>query len=331
VDEVRAGLRARDVLDRFGVRYRRSGSELRASQCPQCGPHKRESFSVRDRGPWHCKIGSHGGDLLDLVALFEGINIRTHFGAVLAAAAEIAGVPASTNDREIPSRQQRAAERRRRQLAADRERAADEAAKLEAASAIAAPVWAGLAHRSQAGEAYLVDRGLESIVGRDDLVRFDDHGIRIALHHWDGRVCDVPTRLLPGRVPSGGPTTRSIRGCTTAGAFGGIHQLDDDPADVVIAEGIFDYLSAVALWPSRIAIGAHGAGRLPCVAKAVASRVRAGQRRVYLVPHHDEPGLRGVRAAMRALVDAGIDRGRIRVLDVSAAGDLNDWLRGQGR
>jgi hypothetical protein len=94
----------------------------------------------------------------------------------------------------------------------------------------------------------------------------------------------------------------------------------------VIVEGLMDWLSARVLWPTRLILGAHGAGRLPDVAE-IAAPVAVG-RGVVVIPHDDDAGKRYADRAYVALVKGGVPSEDIEIGIVEAGcNDLNDELR----
>jgi len=85
--QIKAEVAIEQVLQRYGVRVRRIGGELRGP-CPlptHTSRRSRDSFSVSvSRNVWSCRSqsctqargGNAGGNILDLVALMEGCSVR---------------------------------------------------------------------------------------------------------------------------------------------------------------------------------------------------------------------------------------------------------------
>jgi hypothetical protein len=326
-DDVRAALGAEMLIDRYGVKGRRSGREFRTKLCPACGPRAREAVAINlPTGLWHDHARGCSGDVLDLLAGLAGINRERQFPALLELAAAIAGVlPTVTDDAKR-------AHRRAEQLArAERRRAAEQAetaARRAHAIGSATARWKALAPRSVAGERYLVERGVLGVLGLG-LVRFTDAGdVAIALHTADGFIVNVARRRIDGREPK----VLGMAGCPTAGTFvNSIADITHD-RDVVLVEGLFDALTARLAWPRAVVLGAHGGGNVPRIAAAAARRIALARARLLLVPHDDEAGERTMIAAGRAALAAGLAMGS--TLDVIDCGskDLNDaWLAGWGR
>jgi hypothetical protein len=92
-DDVLAALRPEDVADHLGIKGQWRGRWLRSRRCAEDDSHSTEAFALnRETGRWHCHSCDKGGDLLHLIALGAGLNIKDDFPKVLEVAAEIAGV-----------------------------------------------------------------------------------------------------------------------------------------------------------------------------------------------------------------------------------------------
>jgi len=230
------------------------------------------------------------------------------------------------------------AERRQRrhqleQRQAQRQRAAEEqrVQEMESAIARADETWAGLAHRHEAGESYLAGRGLGALAGRADTVRFNAIGAPcVALYSFDGgHVVNVVTRQLPPREPK----VIGMKGAPTAGTLGqaSAFDLDITSGHVVLVEGVADWLTAVVLFErfGHLVVGAHGAGNLPKIAKAIAPELAQRGRRFLFVPHEDMAGERAMEGSIDAAIAAGVAFDpELDMLNLGgAAKDLNDALR----
>jgi hypothetical protein len=322
-DEVRAELRATTVLERFGVKGRRSGAEFRTRLCPTCGPRTRaDAVSINLRtGRW--KDHAHGcaGDVLALLAGLAGIDQRTRFPELLALAAELAGIDTGHARDERVARQRGARRREAQQREHERD-VADAAARRADAIQRATSYWSTLSVISPVGEAYLRRREVFEAL---DLVRFDRGSIAVPLHTADGQIVNVVRR----RIDGGEPKVFGLKGCPTAGTF--VDAIADitHGRDVVLVEGVFDALTARLAWPEHVVLGAHGAGRIPTIAAAAVKRCRVARVSLLLVPHADEAGTQNMIAAGRLALAAGLTYGRsLHVIDPEAL-DLNDaWCRG---
>jgi hypothetical protein len=330
-DEVLAVLSPAAVLDRFDVKGRRTGREFRTKQCPTCGPRSRESVTVNlETGRWQCHAHGCTGDLLALVAGLAGLDARRDFGRVLDIAADIGSVEPRTTTDPAAAAQRRAefAERTAKREAQELE---DARARRAAAIATASTLWAGLPRRSPAGECYLAERGLARFEA-PDVVRFTRDGdIAIALRTADAHVVNVVTRYLPGRDTT--TKVRGLTGCPTLGTFG--HSLSDIAGgrDVVLVEGGFDTLTALALWPDAVVLGAHGASNVPRLGEHAVRRIALCHSRLALVPHADAAGSAAMSAAGCAAVEAGLRLDRdLHVIEVAdGVKDLNEMLISHGR
>ena len=326
-DDIREELRRGDIVAHYGWKMSAAGRWLRARECPSCGGGASEAFSIGAEG-YICHRCNARGDLIGLVALAEGLNVRRDFGLILERAAEIAGVEPEAVGLSAEERERRLWSRARERREAERKRSAEERARLERAARKASGIWEGLGRFHREGESYMRARGLGGLVGREDLIRFDRLGtLRVPLYDKRGRIVNVPGRSLPGREPRPGQKIVNVFGCPTLGTFGRLGDVPKRSGDVLILEGIADYLSALVLWPHRASLGAHGAARLPHVAEWAAAQILDTDRALRFVPHADAAGMDARKKAARAAMDIGLPRSRVRALDISGrGGDLNDWL-----
>lgn len=90
-DDVRAALRADDVTAHVQIKGQWRGHWMRARRCAETD-HESLAFAISEDGMWHCHSCDKGGDLFDLLALFEGLSIKDDFGKVLELAASLAGI-----------------------------------------------------------------------------------------------------------------------------------------------------------------------------------------------------------------------------------------------
>ncbi len=327
-DDVRAALTLAAVFREAGVRLGGRGRELRASVCPRCGARSRaDAVTVNPaRGLWSCKVCGAGGDALDALAAFHGLDARADFPRVLEIGAALAGVtpeadPAAATARRVAAERKRAAE-----LA---ELEATERARIARAEVTAPAVWSRLDRRDQRGEAYLAGRGLEPgpLVARD-LVRFRDGAPAVALYSSRGAIRNVVWRALePGPNT---PKVRGLAGCPTAGTLTGAITAIGAGLDVVACEGLADALAARLAWPGAVVLGAHGAENYAAIVRVAAPLVAAaGGGRLLLCVDDDAAGLRagldGVLAAVAAARNAGRDLARmVEVVDLAEHHDLAD-------
>lgn len=325
--EVRHALTVRAVLDAYQHSTRRTGrDELESTACPRRADHSRRAFTARlSTGLWQCRPCGIAGDPIRLVAEFERLSDRDDFPAVLARAAEIAGVgPSQLTDTE---RRERAAVWRRE--AAQRAAAELREAARRAAAAVprASGYWRDLPVSDLRGEAYLRIRGLDPDALRST-VRYDPrHGgsPAIALHTSRGEIRNVVRRRMP---ELGEPKTPGLPECPTAGTLvGSLSQLS---GLTVVTEGMIDTLTAGMIWPDATALGAHGAGNLAAIVRAAAPLVHRAGGRLLIVPHNDAAGMAAGLMAGEAAVDAGLDvRGGSLQLVRHPEKDLNDaWRAG---
>jgi hypothetical protein len=322
-DALASALTPAAVLAHFGVRWRRSGDELRFRACPHCGERSRvDTVALNaNTGRWIDHAHQCAGDLFDLIAGYAGLA-RRDFPRVLEIAAEIAGVTAIAPERRHKLQIERDARVRTLHEKYERRRQFERRDAIERAAAM----WNGLSTCSPAGEAYLRARGVAGVLEMG-LVRFAPNAVAIALRGADGAIVNVVRRRIEDT--DNGPKVRGLRSCQTAGTFVDTVAHVAHGREVVLVEGVFDALTARLAWPNAVILGAHGACNLRKIAAAVTKRVRLAGTRMLLVPHADEAGERGmIEAGRTALADGLLHRETLLVIDVGAK-DLNEaWGSG---
>lgn len=316
------------LLDRHGIKFRRTGGEVRFQICPDCGPRSRPDAVAAniESGLWVDHAHGCRGSLLDLASKLAGVDPARDFSGALASVAESLGLAAS--DETTVREREAQAEARRAEHA--RQAAKDAADRLGASAALAGPIWDRLARRSNDGEAYLASRGLGELVGRDDLVRFDrSGGACVALRAFEPPrpIFNVVVRRLPPATPK----VLGLKGCPTSGAFGDV-AIESFTGHVVLVEGVFDFLTAKMIFGSHgnAVVGAHGGGNVRKIAEALAPQLRQLGRRFLFVPHEDSAGESAVDGAITAAVSAGIEfGGEVDLFNLGGAKDLNMALQGR--
>ncbi len=316
------------MLDFYGWKAKRSGSEFESTACPQRSDHSRRAFVINAKsGRWQCFPCATAGDLFDFIAAAERLSIPADFGQVLARAAEIAGVGPSASSED--QRQRREAWQAKRAESEASERIARDALEI-AAVPTATAYWAGLAAKHERGAEYLFDRGVADVARFADTVRFDPrHGgsPAVALFTRTGEIRNVVSRRVP---ELGEPKTPGLYQCPSAGTLiNAVCQIVDG-CDVVLTEGVMDSITARIAWPSALVLGSHGAGNLPKVAEVAAPEVARTRSRMLLVPHRDARGREASFAAGEMAIGAGLSlqRGSLRIVKHGEK-DLNDaWNAG---
>jgi hypothetical protein len=328
-DEVRSSLTARAVLEFYGWQFRASGDELESSACPTRSDHSRRAFVINSKsGRWQCFPCGTSGDLFDFVAAAERLSMPSGFGAVLAKAAEIAGVGPSTLSAD--ERRHRREEWLLRAAEHERQEREQRRARDLAAVPIATSYWSSLPTEHPRGLAYLEERGLGEPAKLAQTVRFDPKHAgspAIALFSREGDIRNVVARRVP---ELGEPKTPGLYQCPSAGTF--INAVRDIARgrDVVITEGVMDSLTARLAWDGATVLGAHGAANMPKVARIAAPVVAKAQTRLIVVAHRDSRGFDCAIDACRYAVEAGLSvrRGSLQILKHGEK-DLNDaWRRG---
>lgn len=327
IEEVKHALTVSRVVEWYQLPTKRGGAhELESSSCPRRPDHPRRAFTINTAtGRWRCFPCAISGDLLRLVAEFERLSDRTDFPAVLARAAEIAGVTPS----DLPEE-----ERRRRRDAWRKERQAIELAEQEArlqAERAAVPkatrYWQGLLTEHERGLEYLAERGLYDAA---DLVRYDRYYVgspAIPLYTSGGQIRNVVRRCLP---ELGEPKTPGLKDCPTAGTLLGAVGDISSRRPAVATEGVADTITAALAWRGATVLGAHAACNLVDLVKVVATRCVAMATPLYLVPHNDRAGKEAAVEAGRLAVKAGLSPSAGSLVIVKhGEKDLNDaWRRG---
>jgi len=330
VEDVRDALDVEDIVSHFALKVRNRGSQLRMTLCPRCGDtSSSEAIAIDKRsGRWihHGRErdagGECSGDALDLVGACAGLK---DFPSVLALAAKIAGVEArALTDAE---RAERRVFRQQRQAERQRQAEAEQIVIVREAKVKAASTLQRLARtrETRTCAAYLRSRGLDGTrLLQDDHVRSDLIGNpHVTL--WsldDSEPINVVCRMIT--PVDGKPTHPGLYGCPTSGTLCGRILDIVKGSTVVITEGVIDTLTAIHLWPERVVLGAHGAGRMACIAETVAPIVLANGGKLVLVPDSDDIGQRNAIKAGEAAMAAGLEMDNtLIVVELGAHHDLN--------
>jgi hypothetical protein len=320
-DTVLAQLRAEDVAAHLGITGSWRGRWLRSRRCAATD-HPSDAFGLARDGMWHCHACDKGGDLLALVAVGEGLDVRTEFPEVLKIAAAIAGVD---NVDDFGSGAVKPPPKARPAPPA----LLPIADRIANAKRRAAWVWSRLVGREDMAHSsvdnYLTKwRGLDAAIIRrreelreaplrctpeertksEELARlskiFAVPGVALPVRALtDGRLVDVRIRRYEPREGQpkivgmlGGVTTAPAeagRPRKLVGCYGHPELINADL--VVCVEGAFDYLSGLQVWPGAAVLGATDAGSLALVV-AHAARELAGRdqrSRLLIVEQNDPP------------------------------------------
>ncbi|WP_296584250.1 CHC2 zinc finger domain-containing protein [Xanthobacter sp.] len=140
-----------EVIDRRGIRLKRSGTEL-VGPCPVCGGTDRFGVSIR-KNVFHCRGSGRGGDAISLVQYLDGADF-------LAACEDLTGRPPPRGEGTRASLEELAArEEDRRRRAAERDK--DAATFRERERHRLYGIWrAARPLRGTAAEQYLALRGI---------------------------------------------------------------------------------------------------------------------------------------------------------------------------
>src|SRR5690349_5904550 len=88
--DLRGAITAHEVIERYGLKAKRRGSQYRLSECPRCGDKSsREAIAIdASSGSW-CHHGAEraaggqcSGDIIDLIAACEGLDCARDFRRV---------------------------------------------------------------------------------------------------------------------------------------------------------------------------------------------------------------------------------------------------------
>jgi hypothetical protein len=337
-DEVRRALSTREVLSFYQWPTKKSGRDLESKACPRRLDHSRRALVITpSNGLWHCHACDYGGDLFTFIAEVERLRLSTDFPAVLAKAAEIAGVtPSTMTDAERAARR----EEWRKEREAEEERERREKAERDAAAVpYATGYWDALLPAHKRGVEYLLERRVGDVVQFEDCVRFDPKhsgSPSIALYSSVGEIRNVVARRVPELVAADiaadldEKKAVGLFNCPTAGTLINAACQIERERDVVLTEGVMDSITARVAWPSAIVLGAHGVGNLPKIARVAAPACAKAKTRLLLVPHLDKSGIARAREACITALDAGLSirKGTLRIVKTGEK-DLNDaWGRG---
>lgn len=349
-EDVLAVLRPDSVLAHFGIAARTFGDEVRLRICPTCGPRSRDCVCI-DRITGHWFDHAHGckGDIFSLVGGLAGIDCNVDFPAVLRLAAQIAGVELTPPSMPLGPQSKAANESdtHPRSPSLDDLQPA-ELSRDEVMRRVSA-VWKRLHEATAAGTTYLERRGLGLLAKRVDLVRhgpleadpmtpwgrnvaklFGRPAVCVPVHAVDDNtIINVVARRLELRSEADPkvvslPAIKKVLNGRLLGTFGSWSTFRDKPRDVVIVEGVFDYLTAVSLWPDKLVVGADGASLLPKIGQLVAADIARTQTRALVIPHNDPSGFDNNKSACLALLAAGVRRDQIQIVDLGRHKDLND-------
>lgn len=313
-ESVLSQLRAEDVAVHYDIRGPWRGRWMRSKRCPT-QDHASEAMGISRDGKWHCWSCDTGGDLVNLIALAEGLDVRADFPRLLEVAAGIAGVVADDDfgGGAPPPKPKRPPPPEVPPIAK----------RLDTARARASWAWERLYRGDRVVPAYLRSRGLDpdAVLAREDLrstpvnvtreqlaaknsrdlesfVRmFQTPALAIPVRSpVDGSLVDIRLRRFEPGIRADGTEQPKIvgmlggvvrEGADLLGCYGNPHAISSDV--VVVVEGAFDYLTALQLWPQADVLGATDAGSYPLVARHAATVLGAsGAGTVVLVAQCDD-------------------------------------------
>ena len=165
-EDVLNALRAEDVAQHLGITGAWRGYWMRSSRCGEAD-HNSDAFALKRDGHWHCYSCDKGGDLLGLVALGAGLDIKADFPAVLELAAQIAGIDYDPGADLFGTGPQKPAPKPRVELPPQ----LPLSDRIALAKKRAAWAWSNLSDQDKLPELYLSHRGLDpaAVLAREDL------------------------------------------------------------------------------------------------------------------------------------------------------------------
>lgn len=324
VDDLRALFRPEAVIAACGLDAIQRGRAWRLRTCPFCGvkPSRKGCAIYRRKrdGQWRCTHHGHegcAGDLLDVLAVREGIDRRRDFARLVEVAAQIVGIAPQDPDLE-----RRIAER----VAADRaQREQEERERAEALTAMPT-AWEALSRRSVTGERYLQSRGIDpaELRAQGDLVRYTESGeLAVPLRSLEaGAIVGIQYRSAGGKGFRMEPWSAPEESALT----GRLAELDRQGVDVaVVVEGLADTLAARLAFPGCAVFGAAGVAHVEHVAATVAARVLEIGGWMLLTVDDDEVGIEAAADAIGAAQHAGLVLDRdLHLVDLGEYHDLAD-------
>ena len=333
-DEVLQQLAPQQLLRHYGVAFKVSGDQLRTRLCPVCGERSSDSVVMnRLDGRWHCKAHGHKGDVLKWIAALEKLSCRNDFAEVLARAHAISGTISPLGDDDRPPRA----------LPSDRTVA------HQFARAHVPALWEHLGAAQGDVLLYLERRQLGALARRPDLVRATPAPIP-GETPWHRRVrglLSMPAIVVPtydlddGQIYNltsrrigvaehkvvGLPNVPKTLSGMPLGTFGRWTDFERCPRNVVLVEGVADYLTACLVMPEWLVLGIDGGSLVAGIVARIAPAIAAAGVTLRLVPHNDAAGELAARDAVDRARDAGLVLGcGLELLDVGSRKDLNDAL-----
>ncbi len=165
-EDVINALRAEDVAQHLGIKGSWRGYWMRSSRCGEAD-HATDAFGIKRDGHWHCWSCDKGGDLLGLLALGSGLDIKADFPKVLELAAGIAGIDLEPGADLFGTGPEKPTPKPRVELPPQMPLGD----RIALAKKRAAWVWSNLSDQDRLPELYLRSRGLDpaAVLAREQL------------------------------------------------------------------------------------------------------------------------------------------------------------------
>ncbi len=261
-----------DVLPMLGIDIPNHRGGL--GPCPACGGTDRFQFDdLEGRGTWHCRhCETEAGDGLALV-----MNVRQCSATEAAfSVADVLGIDyrAAESDSNTASQRQEQLNTERQQREQERQqRAANDA--LQRRNTFISKYQA-LAEKSEPGEsAYLMGKGLEGFT----FPVLPDGALLLSLIDDSGTVTAAQTITPKGEK-------RLLGGSAKKGAYHAVNA-PEQPATVILAEGLATALSIHLMRPDALVVIAIDAGNLLPVAQVM--RQQYPQAQIIIAADNDHP------------------------------------------
>lgn len=287
-----------------GHELRTDGNQFRGP-CPMCGGSKWATKFVVNDDLWHCKGCNKGGDTIQLYMDMFNCGFSS-------ACAQLANKFNITGDISLAEIKQKYHERYIKKTSA--------LAEQEKSEEHARITWEGLELSCERGEAYLYERAITN--WRDHDIRFSGFGVCLPLYSLDGDVINVVCRFFEEQA---GKKVVGLKNCSSLGTFGDFSKLGDtEQVDVVIVEGVFDYLTACSMFSSseEWVFGVHGASTMPKIVAGLASTRKVRSFKFY--EQDDKAGAEAVSNSVNVCLNWNID---YVVNTCGGYNDLNEMYR----
>ncbi len=193
-----------------------------------------------------------------------------------------------------------------------------------------------LAPRHTEGEEELRRRGLAALIGKTESIRFTTNGCpAVAISDIEhGVICGAQFRKLRRMEREGEPNQRSLYTSVCSGSvLGWPIRLPFTKGPIVLAEGLYDYLSALVMFPDALCLGLPGVSNAARVMQLLTTLAVQYGRDIVLALDADSAGAKYLRVCAEVAMTAGMafleglpGQPTLRVWDLLGSADLNEQL-----